>query len=57
MAIECPDCRDCSRYATDAYKPFCKIENREVSTSHFERYCKRYPQYRECPIRRKHFDW
>ncbi len=55
MAIECPDCRDRSQYATDAYKPYCVIAQREISRSDFEFYCKRYPEYHQCPIRRSHF--
>ena len=55
MAVECPDCKDVSKYATDGYKPFCKLLKSEISRSQFESYCKRYPGYKDCPIRRKYF--
>ena len=56
MGIECPDCKDVSKYATDCYKPYCKIACKEIDRSHFEGYCKRYPGYQNCPIRRRHYD-
>lgn len=55
MAIECPDCKDVSLYASDAYKPYCKLAKREISRDQFEYYCKRYPRYQDCPIRRKYY--
>ncbi|MDO4539156.1 MAG: hypothetical protein Q4B54_13410 [Coriobacteriales bacterium] len=55
MSVECPDCRDKSRYITDPYKPYCIIAQREISRGEFEFYCKSYSAYRKCPIRRKYF--
>ena len=55
MAVECPDCKDVSTYATDAYRPYCKLAKTEISRGQFEYYCKRYPEYKDCPIRREHY--
>ena len=55
MAIECPDCKDISVHATDAYRPFCVLAKTEISRGQFECFCKRYPGYKDCPIRREKF--
>lgn len=47
---DCPECKDESRFVTGPYKPFCKIIQNSVPREKFERFCKRYPQYRECDI-------
>lgn len=55
MAVECPDCKDVSTHVTDPYKPYCKVAKTEISKDLFECYCKRYPGYQDCPIRREHY--
>ena len=55
MAVECPECKDVSKYATDAYTPYCRLANNEISSGAFESYCKRYPGYRDCPIYSKKY--
>ena len=55
MAVECPDCKDVSRYATDAYKPYCRLIDAEISRDMFEAFCKRFPGYKTCPIRRERY--
>ncbi len=55
MAIECPNCKDVSPHVTDAYKPYCKLAKAEISRRQFEYFCKRYPKYKDCPIRREHY--
>ncbi len=52
---ECPECRDQSRYATDAYKPFCRITQNSVPREKFELYCKSYRNYRECDAYKKKY--
>lgn len=44
----CPECKDVSKYATDKYKPYCKIACNEVDRNHFEMFCKKYPGYKNC---------
>ena len=55
MAVECPDCKDVSTSITSPYKPYCKLIKAEITQGQFETYCKRFPGYKDCPIRRKHY--
>lgn len=55
MSVECPDCKDVSRFVSDPYKPYCKLAGKEISRSQFESYCKRFPGYKNCPIRRERY--
>lgn len=36
MTIECPECKDRSKFCTDSYIPLCGIIQNEVDRCHFE---------------------
>ena len=55
IMAECSECKDCSKYATDAYKPYCRIIGQEVSRSTYEMYCNSYSGYKQCPVRKKKY--
>lgn len=54
---ECSECKDCSKYATDVYKPYCRIIGKEVSRSTYEMYCNSYSGYKQCPVRKKKYGY
>lgn len=44
----CSECKDIGKFATDPYKPFCQIDNREVDRSYFLSVCDS-SLYKKCP--------
>lgn len=46
--VECPFCKDDSRYATDKFKPKCSITGRLVNESAFRYCCSSHRGHKEC---------
>ncbi len=44
----CSECKDLGKFVSDPYRPFCKIDNREVDKGYYKRVCDS-SLHRNCP--------